>query len=70
MVSLSFVLAPPILWNAVFCLALNSSENRLKDFHALGLLVFYYFMTYIGIFSVSPSGVETMASSSMALYCL
>ena len=46
----------------------NSSENWLRDFLALGFFLVPYAPTAIGMFSIFPSVVETMASSKIDLY--
>ena len=70
LVALWFILSAHNLRTEIFCLASNSSENLLIDFLLLGFLVMPDVPDAIGVLSVRPSGVETMAASIMALcYC-
>ena len=67
MIALHFVLADSNMSTPVFCLGSNGSENWLIKFRALGFFIFPNVYTSIGMFSESPSGVETMTFSMMDL---
>ena len=51
-----------------FGFTFNGYENWFKYFHVLGLFVFSNRPKSIGVLSIIPSGLDTMADSRMALY--
>ena len=68
LIALRFDLAEPNLWREVFCVTYNTSESLLSYFIALGLFTGTDVLNDIRMFYVSPSGVDTIASTRIALY--
>ena len=67
-IALCLFLASPNIWTAVFCLVFNIANKLLSGFHKLDFLMVPNVPTSIGILSVIPSKLDTMAASIITLY--
>ena len=69
LIALRFDLAAPTWRIAVFFFMYNMLVKIHSDFLALGFLTGVTVMVYMGLLSVNPSGVETIAASITSLDC-